>query len=632
MSLDKLSTTLTRWLQSWVGQWHTGGNPTKRNYWKGPSKTLPLVQYIAFDSDSVMNKLSQPATVFTVYCVSLFIVTITCAWRVSRHQSLRENKVDLGSKGKHPSRLGDTATETSSQEEHLSRVAILLTAVVKVNKMRLAIPQSPTMASLGSELEHSIAVLCQIQQLLSLSYSVLNSQQGMRTCFETILSGLATVISTLDGELSTLALPTSDPKGGISVQRATTIKEIENMTMQLKEQREAMLFVVNSIQQQTESQNSFQPVHIRDVDTNEKSFGAGLGLKEYMEKSLDLEELPPQYSPPSKSTITADIKHPSPATGEIDSSPISPTQSKPGISSSKLLTSITQDDIKALKSLLESNADPNATHGRLLRTPLHECARLNRPAHARLLLSYGAIADADDAAGDTPLHLASWEGAVDVASVLLSSGAGDQTDMVDRLSGRDGNAPLFCAVAARHIDVARVLVRHGARVEMRTGADDSSPLHQAAVTGQAAMCELLIERGADIDSRDREENTPLHYASTVGHVRAVRTLVDEGADVNAQQDIGLTALHWACHKGHEKVVVMLLEAGANADMAANAGVKPIHCAAAGGYLGCVQALLNAGAGTTGSAEWDGESGTPREMAQARGYKQVAKILSKEVNR
>jgi ankyrin repeat protein len=77
---------------------------------------------------------------------------------------------------------------------------------------------------------------------------------------------------------------------------------------------------------------------------------------------------------------------------------------------------------------------------------------------------------------------------------------------------------------------------------------------------------------------------------------------------------------------------MLLEAGANADMAANAGVKPIHCAAAGGYLGCVQALLNAGAGTTGSAEWDGESGTPREMAQARGYKQVAKILSKEVNR
>jgi ankyrin repeat protein len=626
MSLNTASSTLTRWLHYLLGQWHTAGDPAKKN--REASTKLPFVHYMAFDPDYLLVRLSQPATVFTVVGVSLSVIAVVSAWRVSHYQSVLEKKLELVSnaKGKRPSKGSDTATEASLQEEHLFEVATLLTAVVKLNKMRTVVPQSLTMASLGSELELSITALCQIQQLLSLSYSLLNSQQGMRTCFETILSGLGTVISTLDGELTTLTWPSPEPIGGSSIQRADTIKEIENMTLQLREQREAMLFIANSIQQQTESSTGIQSRDHQDLATNERSFG--LGLKDYMEKSLDLDELPPQYSPPSKGRVTTDIKHPSPSTGEIDTTPIALSPSKPSVSSSKLLTTITQNDVEALKSLLESNADANTPHGRLLRTPLHECARLNRPSHASLLITHGALTDADDASGDTPLHLASWEGAVDVASLLLSSGHAD----VNRLSGRDGNTPLFCAVAARHIDVARVLVRHGARVEMRTGADDSSPLHQAAVTGQAAMCELLIERGADIDARDREDNTPLHYAATAGHVRTVKTLLVEGADVDAQQDIGLTALHWACHKGHEKVVKMLLEAGASVDVTANDGVKPIHCAAAGGYLGCVQALLSSGATVSGEAEWDGETGTPKDMAQAREHKQVAKLLSKEVNR
>ncbi|KAH7165356.1 ankyrin repeat-containing domain protein [Dactylonectria macrodidyma] len=68
---------------------------------------------------------------------------------------------------------------------------------------------------------------------------------------------------------------------------------------------------------------------------------------------------------------------------------------------------------------------------------------------------------------------------------------------------------------------------------------ESRLLHLACLRGNTAVVELLLERGADIDSRDENNYTALHYAPNPG---VVRYLLDKGVDVNTPGDWGITAL------------------------------------------------------------------------------------------
>jgi ankyrin repeat protein len=337
-----------------------------------------------------------------------------------------------------------------------------------------------------------------------------------------------------------------------------------------------------------------------------------------MESSPEVDSLP-GYTPREDGTIEApDSKSPSAFPVEIDSQPIEQKSVKV-IEGAEVFAAIKANEVDELDSLLQ-DGDANLLHGRLLRTPMHEAARLNRTSCASNLLLHGALADKEDGKGDSPLHLAAWEGHVEVASILISAGAN-----IDRLSGRDGNTPLLCAIVGRRIDMARALLRHGARVSARS-PKDMLPLHQAAITGQSAMCELLLEKGANVDCRDGEANTPLHYAATIGDIRTINVLLKEGADVNCRQETNLTPLHWACHKGHTEAVKILLRHDSMVDAKSGTSATPLHCAAARGHLGCVKTLMRHGADSSFVATWDGMKGTPEYIAHKRGYASVSSFI------
>jgi len=77
-----------------------------------------------------------------------------------------------------------------------------------------------------------------------------------------------------------------------------------------------------------------------------------------------------------------------------------------------------------------------------------------------------------------------------------------------------------------------------------------------------AVCELL-ERGVDIDSRDRYGQTALMLAAHAGHREVVETLIAHGADLNITAKFGLSALMLAIVSGHTDVVRLLANAGAD---------------------------------------------------------------------
>ena len=75
--------------------------------------------------------------------------------------------------------------------------------------------------------------------------------------------------------------------------------------------------------------------------------------------------------------------------------------------------------------------------------------------------------------------------------------------------------------------------------------------------------QLLIERGAVLNTADQGGATPLHWAVHGGSKSAVEFLLNRGADISMVANLEGTSLHLAALKGNEDVVKILLGRGAN---------------------------------------------------------------------
>ena len=127
--------------------------------------------------------------------------------------------------------------------------------------------------------------------------------------------------------------------------------------------------------------------------------------------------------------------------------------------------------------------------------------------------------------------------------------------------------------AAEHGDaesLGRLLDAHPAKLRATKPPYAWSLLHVAAQQGRAAVVDLLLRRGLDVNTRERGDNTyPIHWAAAAGHGAVVGQLIDAGADVvGAGDDHALEVIGWAtCWEGcdddaHRAVADMLVTHGA----------------------------------------------------------------------
>ena len=123
----------------------------------------------------------------------------------------------------------------------------------------------------------------------------------------------------------------------------------------------------------------------------------------------------------------------------------------------------------------------------------------------RLLVGAGAAIDVKNDKGETPLHSAASHGHTEMASLLISAGAGVNVKSAGRFSG-------------------------------------NTPLHMAAVDGHNETAQVLVSAGADIHAKNYFKQTPLHQAAWCGRTDTVQWLISVGADVNAKDNVGETPL------------------------------------------------------------------------------------------
>ena len=72
----------------------------------------------------------------------------------------------------------------------------------------------------------------------------------------------------------------------------------------------------------------------------------------------------------------------------------------------------------------------------------------------------------------------------------------------------------------------------------------------AALKGDLDGVKAAVENGADIEERGEwREGTVLHYACLYGHT-FVEYLIERGAEVNCRDKDSYLPIHWACSGGH----------------------------------------------------------------------------------
>jgi len=128
----------------------------------------------------------------------------------------------------------------------------------------------------------------------------------------------------------------------------------------------------------------------------------------------------------------------------------------------------------------------------------------------------------------------------------------------------------------------------------------SSQLVKLCANGKTADVDAVLEllnANADPNWRDDLGNNALHHAAKApgDNTSVVDILLQNGAEVNSKGWSIQTPLHCASKSNNPKVVNILLEKNAQVDARDASEWQPLHFAAAAGAKGCVECLLSAGA-------------------------------------
>ncbi|XP_071501029.1 uncharacterized protein [Diadema antillarum] len=235
------------------------------------------------------------------------------------------------------------------------------------------------------------------------------------------------------------------------------------------------------------------------------------------------------------------------------------------------------------------------------KTCLHVATELDHADIVEMLIKYNADLKAEDAKGNTILHMSCVHGNPRCTEVILDACKKGTKELVERRN-KAGLTALMVASQQGHEKVVKLLLDHNSPTSVQDQAGKTA-LHYATEKGHTTCVELLLARDPGLPwTQDSEGRSPLHLAVIEGKKEVVVQMLKHGS-VNCQDGQGHTPLHWAVVCGFHDLIDLLVDHGGDPSLVDDHGAQPLHYAAqmcgdpnvSGIGILCLKALIKRGA-------------------------------------
>ena len=248
-----------------------------------------------------------------------------------------------------------------------------------------------------------------------------------------------------------------------------------------------------------------------------------------------------------------------------------------------LTIAIQSEDIQTIKYLTANGASIHTqdTHGK---SPLSMAFEMSNEVFEATLNESNC--HTQDSEGNTPLHIALINNAP-MAKIQHIIGLTNDVN----IRNKNGDSPLYLAASKNMEQVGVLLLEKGADI-FSTNKDNNSPLRLALKNGGALQNWLITSR--TIVSTDGSGNTVLHYAADWEYAAAIKTLLEKGADINAKNANGETCIFNAAKSNNPDIIQLLVDGGASVKDRDNLGSTPLHIAVRWGAQKSAEKLIKLG--------------------------------------
>ncbi len=179
--------------------------------------------------------------------------------------------------------------------------------------------------------------------------------------------------------------------------------------------------------------------------------------------------------------------------------------------------------------------------------------------------------------GESPLIAALYNGKMEIVDYLLEKGI---------------SVTIHEAAALGDDQTIGFLLDYEPKLITEYSYDGWTALHLAAFFGAQEAVQLLLDRGADlyVVSQNHLQNLPIHAAAAAKRSAIVLMLLEKGCDVNRRQKNGQTLLHMAVSHYDLNMVRMLLDFGADGTIRDDFEHTPLDIAKANQFDALVSLL------------------------------------------
>lgn len=155
----------------------------------------------------------------------------------------------------------------------------------------------------------------------------------------------------------------------------------------------------------------------------------------------------------------------------------------------------------------------------------------------------------------------------------------------------------MAACSIGHLDTAKLMIKHGADINIYGTADGSTCLKKVAWTGNNEFLQYLIDVGAktQVNMQDYLGHTPLIMVCHRGFLETAKILVANGADVHIQANDGMGCLKIAAAEGQTEICQYLLWNGAKVNLQDEDGYPAVMYSCQNGWLQTAKMLVSLGA-------------------------------------